>query len=1028
MNNNWLERLLNRPYYIISFLGLFIVLGIYGYHRIDRKLFPDSNRPEIAVVIVWPGAGAKDIASNIAVPVERELYTLDKIRRVYSTTIDEVTVIRAEFQYGKDINSAATDVANAISKIRSLLPPDIKEPQIHKITAATAPVITIGVSSTHLPLEDVRQICENQIKNILLKTKGVANVDIFGGYKKEILVEVNKSEADRYGISLYQILGALSKNDRDYAIGFIDVPRGRFLLKSIGKRDRLEYLKDLPITPSITLSDVANIHYGHYENTALYYGNGRPAIALAVERSIDADVIKTIDNVEKALKKIRSMYPDLKFEVTDTQKDTIEQNISNMFESLRDAIIMSTIVAFFFLASFRQVLVVLFTIPLVYAATIATMYLCGIEFSVVTLTAIILALGLLLDDAVVVMENIERHYRELKKPIEKAVIEGTKEIIFADLSGTLTTMAALFPIMFVGDYPQTIFRPLVSTLLIALAASYIISITTVPLLSLKFLAIQSPWILKGEEIFERITNRFNKGARDFFSNLAKAAMERKKVAALYFLILFGLFFVSVRVVMPLVGQELMPPMDTGIVKINITMDPNLPISESARTLRDVNRIIYKSGKVLRVSASVGSEAGVLSIGSGSGIDHIAITATYVNRFARKESIWQIERRLRKGIQHLPNIKYFTVFDYGATALSSIRGNVDVMLSGDNFQHLQKASDTLYKVLKKTKGLVNVAKTWDMDRSVYELVISPRKAAYYGVSYDQIARELGLLLKGAPVAYKTVKNAPDMVVRLWSADRERFQSLLSTTLIHTSKGEVPLSSLAHIKEVKEPSQITREGLKYTVDVYGFREKAAISHIMANFHRAFKGVVLPPGVSMTQTGDIAQFKDSASRMIRAVFFGICLIFLSLVPMFNSIRSPLLIIFSIPLTIVGASWILLILGYHTSMPAMMGFILLSGIIVNNAILLIEFALLGMKRGLDAKRAMLESIKIRTRPVLMTAFATTAGMLPVALGWAIGLERLAPLGAVAIGGLMVGTFLTLVFIPIVFVWIYKGKKEIEF
>ncbi len=998
-------------------------LGIYGYHSIDRKLFPDSNRPEIAVVIVWPGAGAKDIASNIAVPVERELYTLDKVRRVYSTTIDEVTVIRVEFQYGKNIDSAATDVANAISRIRSILPPDIKEPQIHKITAATPPVITIGVSSPSLPLEDVREICENKIKNTLLKTKGVANVDIFGGYKKEILVEVDKSLADRYGISLYEILGILSKNDRDYAIGFIDVPRGRFLLKSIGKRDTLQSLKNLPLTRDIVLSDIARIHFGHYENSALYYGNGKPAIAMAVERSIDADVIKTINNVEKQLKRIKKLYPTLQFDITDTQKDIIQQSISNMFESLRDAIIMSTIVAFFFLASFRQVLVVLFTIPLVYGATIAMMYLFGIDFSVVTLTAIILALGLLLDDAVVVMENIERHYRELKKPIQRAVIEGTREIIFADLSGTITTMAALFPIMFVGDYPQTIFRPLVSTLLIALGASYIISITTVPLLSLKFLAIRSPWLLKAEDFFAKITDSFNRGSRNFFSRLAKAAMDKKAIATIYFIVLFVLFFISVKIVMPLVGQELMPPMDTGILKINVTMDPNLPIQKSEDTLKKINRIIYRSGKVIRVSASVGSEPGVMSIGSGSGIDHIAITATYVNRFARKQTIWDIEEKIRKAMEYLPDIKYFTVFDYGATALSSIRGNVDVMLSGDSFKKLQRASNSLFKVLSRTSGLVNVAKTWDMDKIVYEITISPRRAAYYGVNYQQITRELALLLKGSPAAYKTIKNAQDMVVRMWSNNRDKMGMLLDTILINTPRGKVPLSSLASIKRVKEPSQITREGLEYTIDVYGFREKAAISHIMKNFETEFKGTHLPPGITMTQTGDIAQFKDSAKRMIRAVVFGICLIFLTLVPMFNSIRSPLLIIFSIPLTIVGASWILLILGYHTSMPAMMGFILLSGIIVNNAILLIEFALLGMKKGLPAKEAMLESIKIRTRPVLMTAFATTAGMLPVALGWAIGLERLAPLGAVAIGGLMVGTFLTLVFIPIVFVWIYKGE-----
>ncbi|WP_456404467.1 efflux RND transporter permease subunit [Hydrogenimonas sp.] len=1024
----WIGTILRRPYYIISFLGLFLFFGVYGYNSIDRKLFPDSNRPEIATVIVWPGAGAKDIASNIAVAVEKELYTLDKIRRVYSSTIDEVSVIRAEFEYEKSIESAATDVANAIGKIRATLPPDIKEPQIHKITAATPPVITIGVSSDAASLTDIREICENEIKNELLKVPGVSNVDIFGGYAKEILVTVDKERVDRYGLSMERILGLLSKNDRDYAVGFMDIPRGRFLLKSKGKRETIGEVKRIPLTPTLRLEDVATVVYGHYDNSALYYGNGTPSIALSVQRSVDADVIKTIHNVEERLRGIEADYPGLHFEVTDTQKDTIEQSITNMFESLRDAIIMSTIVAFFFLASFRQVLVVLFTIPLVYASTVAMMYLFGIEFSVVTLTAIILALGLLLDDAVVVMENIERHYRELGKPIGKAVLEGTREIMFADLSGTITTMAALFPIMFVGDYPQTIFQPLVSTLLIALAASYIISITTVPLLSLKFLAIKSPWVLRAEAAFAKVSDAFNNGARDFFYGLARKAMESRPVAALYFGVLIVLFVVSARGIMPVVGQELMPPMDTGIVKINVTMDANLPIEKSAEVLERINEAVYASGKVLRVSASVGSEAGVLSIGSGGGIDSIAVTAAYVNRFERKESIWDIERKIRLHMERIPNIKYFTVFDYGATALSSIRGNVDVMLSADSFRKLQEASDTLFGVLEKTGGLVDVAKTWDLDKVVYRLVVDESRAALYGIDAASIARQIGLFLKGSPAAFKPVQNATDILIRMRGGERERILSLLETMTVDTPEGKIPLGTLATLERGVEPSQITREGLEYTVDVYGFREKAAISHIMQNFDEAYATVKLPEGVQMAQTGDIAQFEDSAKRMVKAVAFGIGLIFFALVPMFNSVRAPLLIIFSIPLTLVGASWILLFMDYHTSMPAMMGFILLSGIIVNNAILLIEFALLGMRKGLDPKEAMLQSIRIRTRPVLMTAFATTAGMLPVALGWAIGLERLAPLGAVAIGGLMVGTFLTLVFIPILFVWIYRRKDVVDF
>ena len=558
MNSSFIERLLQRPYFIYSFLALFIVLGFAGYQKIDRKLFPESNYPEIAVVIIQPGGSAKTLAANIAVPIEEELYSLDKIRRVFSTTIDEVSVIRAEFEYSKDLDMAASDVTNSINKIRSSLPSDIKEPQIHKISAATAPVLVIGISSKSIPLPEVRQLAETEFRHELLKTPGIANVDIFGGYKKEVHIVLDKNKLDRYRLGLTAVLAALQSNNKDYAIGFISSDKSRYLLKSPGKEGTLKGLASLQLTPDIRLDDVSHIYFDHYENSSGYYGNGPESIAISVQRGLKADVLSTISRVEEKLTKMRVNYPNLHFEITDTQKDTIVQSTENMFESLRDAIIMSTLVVFFFLASFRQVLVVLATIPVVYATTIALMWIVGIEFNVVTLTGIILALGLLLDDTVVVMENIERHYREGGEDIRESVLTGTREIMFADLSGTVTTMIALAPILFVGGYPQTIFRPLVGTLLLALSASYIISITAVPLLSMRILTMENRWVIRLENFFQRITGFVNDHIHAFFAAAVSLALQRKPVAAAYFLCLAALFVLSVRGVMPTVGQELMP--------------------------------------------------------------------------------------------------------------------------------------------------------------------------------------------------------------------------------------------------------------------------------------------------------------------------------------------------------------------------------------------------------------------------------------------------------------------------------------
>lgn len=1024
VTKSWIERLLQRPYFIYSFLVLSVFLGIVGYKNADRNLFPESNYPEIAIVMVQPGGSAKTIAANIAVPVEEELYTLDKIRRVYSTTIDEVSVIRAEFEYAKNLDMAAADVENAINKIRSILPDDIMAPQIHKISAATAPILVIGISSKTIPLTDIRQLAENELKHELIKIPGVANVDIFGGYQKEVQIIIDKKVLDQYGLGLGTVLGVLKQNDKDYAIGFITSEKNRYLLKSPGKEETVSGLKTLRLTPDVSLGDVSRIYFGHYENTAAYYGNGKAAIALSIQRGRDADVIRTAARVEAKLDHMRERYADLNFEITDTQKELIVQSMENMFESLRDAIIMSTLVVFFFLASFRQVLVVLLTIPLVYAATIALMWIVGIEFNVVTLTGIILALGLLLDDAVVVMENIERHYQTRQGPIDKAVLTGTREIMFADLSGTMTTMIALAPILFVGGYPQTVFRPLAATLLLALAASYVISITAVPLLSLKILAVDQPFILRLEDFFQRITGRINNSIQAFFSAAVTLALDKKMVSVAYFIVLVALFVIS-SMVMPLVGYELMPPMDTGGIKVNMVAEPNLPILESQRMVTEADKILKQSGNLLRLSSAIGSEPGVLSIGSGSGIDHMAITATYVDRYSRKESVWEIERHLRPLMARIENLKRLEVVDYGATALASIRANIDVMLSGPNFKDLETAGLMVEKALYKTPGLVSVSRTWSNDKTVYNLDIDPERAAFYGLNSADISRQIQAVLRGSRVASFPVKNSVDFGVRVWVPEMNRNSlKVIQTMLLDTPKGKIPLEALASVSSEAEPGMITREGLNYTLNVYGSREKAAISHIMADFETAFKDYALPPSVTMEQTGDIKEFERSAGRMAFAIGFAVVLTFFTLVALFDSVKVALMIVLSIPLTLIGASWTLLLLNYHVSMPAMMGFILLSGIIVNNAILLIHFAQEKMADGLNPREAMLESIRIRTRPVLMTAFAVAAGMLPVALGSAIGLERLAPLGAVTIGGLMVGTFLTLLFIPIIFVLWVKGPE----
>ena len=828
------KSILSRPFFIYSFLALAIFLGINAFFKIDRKLFPNSNRPQIAVVITQSASSAKDMATNIAIIVEEELYTLENIRRVYSSTIDEVCVINAEFDYEKTINDASSDVQNSINKIRSKLPVDINEPQIHKITAATAPIITIGVSSQNISMIDIRELIQNNIKKEFLKLDGVANVDIFGGFKKEIQVILDKHKIDSLNLGFSNIIQTIQNHNKDYAIGSMENETNKILIKSTNQKDSLKDLSMLEISKGVYLKDIASINFTNYTNSASYNGNGKNSIAMAIQRNLSADVISTIKNVEKELQKIQKQYPELNFEITDTQKTTIEQSTSNMFESLRDAIIMSMIVVFIFLASLRQIFVVLLTIPIVYISTIALMWIFGLEFNIITLTGIILALGLLLDDTVVVVENIQRHYENLDKEMQDAVEDGTTEIMFADFSGTLTTMVALLPILFVGDYPQTVFGPLISTLLLALFASYVISITFVPLISIKILKIQTPWIIFIEKKFQIISDSINDFFVNFFTQSLNLALKSKLIATGYFVALFALFIISAKIVMPLVGQELMPAMDTGAVKIKITTTQNLSIDYSKKILKEVEKIVYKYGKIETVSSSIGSEAGVLSIGSGGGINDILVIATYINRFERTETIWDIQEKLRKEIATIKDIKSLEISDAGATAMASIKANIDVTLYGDDFETLYNKALEYEKAMYKTKGIVTVGKTWHLDNATYDLKIDTKKAFEFGLSHKDIVTQLQQILKGVSISSFKVKNNLDIPIRIWVENKsiDSISKIQNLALV-TEKGLIPLNSVAKVIMIKQPNIISRENLFYTIDILGFRKDQSISQIMTNF---------------------------------------------------------------------------------------------------------------------------------------------------------------------------------------------------
>jgi multidrug efflux pump subunit AcrB len=1026
-----IAKYLARPHLVLSFVFLLAVIGIIGYFRMPLDLYPDSNYPQITVMTVEPGAAASDVEDKISRPIEKELDTLGDVRRVTSTSKDEVSVVTVEFNYTKSLNSAATDVSNALSKIMGQLPTDIRTPQIFKISQASQPTAIVALSpklGSALDLSQIRQLADNEIKDELEQVKGIAEVDVFGGHQPELKISVDPDKLARYSLNISDVTAALVANNVNIPDGLIIKSASQYLLKTQGEFVTPEEADNIVVahrsTGDIHLRDVAIVTRGVVEPESGYHGNGHPAIGLSILRSPTGVTIDGVKAIENYLPTLRREYPGINFEISYSQGPLIRTGVTNMQDALRDAILLTVFVIFLFLGNMRITLLAAVSLPFTYLITFGVMWLMGQEFNMVTLTGVIVAVGMLLDDAIVVLENIARHYEQYPGKVRDTVIGGTEEVMLAIFSGTYATVMVLLPIIFIGGYAQTVLRPLSISLCIALVASYIVSVTIIPILAplLLIAAAHKPNVL------EKLAGYFDKNVVERLCTFYVTAVNFALRHRLSFIAVALVLFLTSMNIMGLAGRDLMPPMDTGIIMINFETNTDMSLADTEKIATAMEKDIYAVPGVLNESTVIGSEPGIVSFGSGMLPEQGTITVNLVDRFHRKATIWQIEDQLRKQFALIPGLKYVDVFEYGATPVSSERAPVDVMVSGPDRAVLDKIASQIYDRMQQVRGLTSVSRSWTDDKKEYIFTANKEECSLYEISPAAVSKQMADAVRGTSASTFRISEEDGIDFRVqYPAARRDDINRLSTMMITTPKGLVPLQALGTLTAHNTPTLYTRQGLQNTVDVLGCRGTIAMSHLMDTVQNALKGIKLPEGYKITQEGDIKQMMETGADLQRALAIGLLLLYFSLVPAFSSFRHPIIIMTAIPLGFIGAAWSLLTFGKHLSMSGNMGLILLAGIVVKNSILLIDFILEARERGDSIKEAITGSVRVRTRPILMTACGTAVGMIPIALEWAVGLERLSSLAVVAIGGLMLSTFLTLIYVPI-FYTLLEDIKNIVF
>jgi len=1003
-----------RPYLLYSLISGFFVLGVYGLIEMPKNLFPDSDRPTIIVMSQVPGATPNVVAATVSKPIEEEVSTLSQIRQVSSVNIAGMSIVTAEFEYAKGLESAAVDVNNAVNKVRGKLPQDVN-PSIYTAGSHILPVDVFALSPAGggLTLGDVRKIAESDIKPALLRNPQVGNVEIFGGYQSAININVDPFKTKAVGLSLDKIATTVRALDRDAPVGFSKNADSFYTITVYGEKASVEALSMLPVAPNVRLGDIADIRWEHQKRFSGYEGNGKAAIALAIQRAPGGSVLSTSKAGRAVMEKLKPRYPNIRFELADTQRNLIQTANTNMLDALRDAIIFTLLVILLFLGNLRAVAAALASIPMVFFATLAIIWMAGGELNIVIYTAIILALGMLVDDAVVVLENIERHLVELKQDLNTAIIAGTKEVIAPVFAGTVATVAIMFPFLFAGDFPQQIFRPLISTLIIALVVSYFLSITFIPAISF-FLYRKGVSKTRFEQWLEWLYEKsFGRLVGPYLAILRFSAGGRSGWRRLLMTVgVVALLAVSVKTIMPVIGRDLMPPMDTGIIKAHVKFSANETVDTAEKRLKPFIAWLHQQPEVVMSSVSYGSEPGVLSLGSGSLPAEAMMTINCVDRFHRKKNIWSIEDEIRSRLSGLRNVKAADVYDFGATPMSSIKAPIDVRLLAEDYHVLPRAAQKAAAALGAVKGLTSVSTSWDNDFTEARLNVDTNRALAYGMTPVQIAAQLPLA--GLPVAVSAnLVSMQNQFVRLYfNRPFDGNPDQLRLIPIQTPKGPVPLAALAQIDYGLTANKIERNQMLYSLDVSGYRSRRAISTLTEDSQAALNKAGIK-GVEISQEGDIKQMKDSFGRMIKSIGIGVILLLMALVAIYQSVRLAVVMVLVLPLAMIGASWGMLLFDKPSCMPSLVGILLLFGIIIKNSILLIDFYQEFRKKDETPFEAALESVRVRFRPVFMTAFGTIAGMIPIAFEWAVGLERLSPLADVAVGGLLVGTVLTLIYIP---------------
>ena len=1004
----------------ITFTMIFLIIigfGLFSLNRLKVDLFPDVTFPVIGVITQYEGVGPYDIENLVTRPMEEAVTSVENIETINSRSMSGTSILIIEFGWGTDMDQAETDVRKNLDIIRDMLPDNVSDPITFAFDPSMQPIAFLALSSDQLGQAELREVAKEKIEPRIERIPGVASADARGGLERQINVMVDPRELAAKGIDINQIINTIRMENLQIPGGQIEEGMSEFSVRTYGEFQSVDQIKRVVVgqksnTP-IHLEEVASVVDGFKERNSYVRNNGKESVVLVVMKQSDANTVNATEAVLDAIPDLEKVAGSgTKIEVVFDLASFIKDSISNLTNTALQAFLLAGLVLLFFLRNIRSAIIVAVSIPVSVIATFFVMDQAGVTLNIISMAGLALAIGMLVDNSIVVLENIFRH-RELGEPIREAADEGTSEVSMAIVASTLTTLAVFIPILFVPGIAGVLFNDMAITIVFSLSASLFVALTLIPLMASRMLTLND---IAQKSAFIKtmtgwVTTLLRRVDDRYYSVLQYALGHRKTImisAVVLFIVSLSLF--------PLIGGEFMPETDEGMVQISVERAVGTNLDETRKTFQEVERLVkQKVPEAENTYVNFGTGDGFSALFGTAAANKGEIRVRLTDLSERNRSQFEIQDTLRAYFDQYPGVNMS--FSQGGGAMFGGR-DIEVIIKGYDLEISRELATRVEERLNKIDGIVDVEKSFDAGKPEYQVHFNRDRLSSFGLNTASVARSISSYVAGTIASqYREGGDEYNIFVQLQRPFRNS-KNDLSNLYISTPFGtQIPLEQVAEIQQGESPVSIEREDQERVVAVSANVTGRDLRSATAEVQRAMNEMSFPSEFRWEIGGAAEDFMESFQALGLAILAAIALVYMVMASQFESLLDPFVILFTIPLAFIGILWALFITNTTLSVTALIGGMLLVGIVVNNGIVMIDYInQLREKHGYSLKEAVLEGGRRRLRPVLMTAVTTILAMLPLSFGLGASAETWSPMARAVIGGLTVSTVLTLVVIPTIY------------